>query len=516
MMTPKSVHSDTLFPLPSPLTREWVLGLLAICLLGLVVRWPGVASHSYWYDEAVTQQILQHNYAEMVCGIARDNGNPPGYWIVARCWQQWVASGDEWLRGLSVLCGVLTVVAVGFLGRLMAGSGIGLGAAAIYAVSPLAVEFANEARTYALLQLVSVVNAWFFIRVLNANRFLDWAGYTATMFLAWYSHYYAAFLPLTHALVLLAMPWSFARWIAWLAAMSLAAALWATWLPTFVTQLTTPGNLTRSADTWRIQFLATPVTYSVGRSFAWRDSPKALIGLAAFGTLIAFLIPAILGTVRLWRWKPAIVLLLAWVLLPVVLPLIVALLYKPIYSHRYAAIGLPAFAILVAAGYAFLRPGPRWAIAALAVSLTIVSLYRYSTEPLKDDWRSATPAILSRLDSDRMLIFDTAIEVVSFQHYAGPSQPRDAIGLDTTLADGHAFPGVRYLNGNRIDPVARDYAPELFAADRICLVLCVPGRPERHYTSLFHQRGYVISNRDTYHRIRILYLDRVGKIATRD
>jgi mannosyltransferase len=498
----------TPFPPPQPVTLAWGLGLSAVTLLGLGVRLVGLDAHSFWYDEAVTQRIIEKPVVEHFRGDARDNGNPPFYTIAARVWQQAVGAGDDRLRLLSVLCGTLTVPFLGLLGRRLTTPAVGLVAALVYAVSPLAVEFANEARTYALLQLLAVVNAWLFVRWLSDGGTGNWAGYAATMFLCWYSHYYAAFLPLAHLLVLLALPWDTRRWLAWGAAMVAAALIWVTWLPVFATQLGTAGNLTRLAETWKVQFLATPVSYAFGRTLAWRDSPKWVLAVAGIGTLAAFLIPALVGAVRAAAQRPVITLLLAWLLLPVLIPLVVAVTFKPVYSHRYAAVGLPAFAVLVAAGYAALRPGPRWVLAALAVGLTAVSLYRYATEPLKDDWRSATPAILVRHQPGELLVFDTAIEVVTFQHYAGPNLPAGAVGLETAPADGPILYGIRYKDGRRVDPVVRDCAAEIFAADRVCLVLCVPKRTRGEYEALFRAKGYAVTHAEAFHRIQVIWLTR--------
>jgi mannosyltransferase len=488
--------------------------LAAVALLGLGVRLVGIDVHSIWYDEAVTQQIIHQPVTEILAGNARDNGNPPFYTIAAHLWQSAVGEGDVRLRGLSVLCGALTVPFLGLLGRRLASPAVGLVAAGVFAVSPMAVEFANEARTYTLLQFLAVVNAWLFVRWLSDGGVGNWVGYVATMFLCWYSHYYAAFLPMAHLLTLLLLPWNNRRWLGWAGAMAAAAAVWATWVPVFVAQLTTPGNSTRSAENWVVQFLATPVSQAFGRTLAWRSSPPWWMAVAGAGAVFGFLVPAVIGAVKVARQKAAGVLLIGWTLLPVLVPLVLALTYKPVYSHRYAAIGLPAFAVLVAAGYVALRPCVRAALLVLAVGLTVVSLYRYNTEPLKDDWRSATPTILAGLGPDHLLLFEPAFEVVSFQHYAGPDRPVRAIALDTTPADGPALPGVAYRGGRRLDPVARDYAAEIFAADRVCLVVSVPRRPVEEYLEMFHRRGYAVTQTDTFHRILVIWLARDGRPAT--
>src|SRR5262249_44382435 len=156
-------------------------------------------------------------------------------------------------------------------GRRLLNFSAGLLAAGMLAVSPLAIELSNEARTYALVQLLAIVSTLFFLRWLDRRRPLDLALYVLTVVLACYSHYYAFALPVAHGLCLFVS----AGWrglIPWIGAMALAALLWVPWLPQFAAQVGGPGNLSRMGNRWYLQFPATPAAFGVGRSFAWRDS----------------------------------------------------------------------------------------------------------------------------------------------------------------------------------------------------------------------------------------------------
>ena len=128
-----------------------------------------------------------------------------------------------------------------------------------------------------------------------------------------------------------------------------AILLWSPWLPAFVEQLRTPGNLERvPGESWLIQYFATPIAFGLGRTFAWRDSPYWMFGLAALVVMVTLLFPVALGIARVPLSDlraPA-----AWFLIPILGPLIPAVLGKPIYSYRYASIGVPAFLLLAARG----------------------------------------------------------------------------------------------------------------------------------------------------------------------
>ena len=155
----------------------------------------------------------------------------------------------------------------------------------------MAIELSNETRCYALLTLLVVINTTLFIRWVDQGRRMDYVLYVITMFLAWYTHYYALALPAAHGVTLMVIPEGRRR-LGWFGAMAIASLLWS-WLPSFVHQLQIPGNGRRMGDRWVYQFLVTPMVFSVGRTFAWRDSSRAMLGLATVGSLIGFWWPAI-------------------------------------------------------------------------------------------------------------------------------------------------------------------------------------------------------------------------------
>src|SRR6185369_343968 len=64
------------------------------------------------------------------------------------------------LRSLSVVLGTATVWVTCRLGRLLAGTAVGLTAGALLAISPLAVQYSQEVRMYALAGLLAVASSW--------------------------------------------------------------------------------------------------------------------------------------------------------------------------------------------------------------------------------------------------------------------------------------------------------------------------------------------------------------------
>jgi mannosyltransferase len=506
LVLPATEREPTLEADTSSFLSRWWLATIVVMVIAAGLRIFTINSQSFWYDEAVTAQLTESSVADICLGRAKDNGNPPLYTLCAKAWSDVFGRSEAGFRSFSVVCGVLAVLLLALLGRQLFGPRVGVLAAGLLAVSPLQIEHSNEARTYALLQLMVIANTWFFVRWVQGRQITDLIVYGITTALGWYSHYYAPALQLAQATALATLPQCRRVWLPWICTMFAAFLLWCPWLPQFVQQLRTPDNLTRiPGDSWAIQFLATPVTFGLGRAFAWRDSPRWMIGVAALGVLITLLFPLAIGMVHTARRRFAGMLLSGWFLVPILGPLILALLGHPIYSHRYASIGLPAFLLLAAFGLEQLRPSLRATILTLLLVLTSISLFRYATRPLNDDWRSAARTLLASVDDSELVLVDRSYEVAALRYYASRHGqiPIEMIGLIPESEGRKTFFGIRHHKGARVDSEGRDYSAEISSAAGLRLVLCLPVVPADRYKSTLQDLGFHLVEHQSFHRVDV-------------
>lgn len=497
---------------------RWWPAVGLVTLLALLLRVVAIDAHSVWYDEAVTARFATASFSDLLRGMVRDNGNPPFYWLTIAAWVQWFGNSEAALRSLSVLCGVLTVPLLACLGRQLLGPLVGLVAALLFAISPAAIEMANEARVYALLGLLVLLNQWCFVRWLTQQRRGDLAGYVLTLALCFYSHYYAVGLPVIALLTLLAFPGrSRALLLTWLGATAVALLLFAPWLPVFAQQLSTPGNLARGGDGWRVQFLATPTVFSLGRSFAWRDSSLLWKGTAVALSLVAFVAPAGYGLYLLRRQRWQAVWLAAWCVGPILGPLAVALLFSPIYATRYALLALPAYLLLIGCGLQAFRPRWRGAFLTVVFAATTLSLVRYVSLPLKDDWRAVAPVIQARSGPNTPVIFDSDIEVTPYLYYLRKldAQPGPMVGLVEERSPDKVLTGVLFLQGKKVHATPLDCGDVVLSRDELWLALCVPQRPANFYQQYFEQHGYELAESRSFHRIELLRFARSAAVTSR-
>lgn len=348
---------------------------LVIVMAGFALRLAWLGEQSLWYDEGVTWMMSQMIYlSDLVHWTAADI-QPPLYYLLI--WHTYIGFGQsEWaLRFPSVLFNTLTIPLIYALARcLFTRSRAPLLAGLLFAVSPLMVYYSQEARMYTLLVFEAVLASYLLLKILHANhcgqgpiRF-DWLPflYALTATAALYTHYFAAFLLMAHAVYLLIILWQ-RGWPQTLLVRSfwmfgLSAVLFAPWLATLLSRLSDdpsywPGalKLDEAARKVAISFITGETVFE--QTGLW----LALILLGLLILTFAFLWLTRSSLARSPRHtrlsdRPRVTLfLLLWLLLP---PLLILLLsyQSPKFNPRYTLLAWPAFALMLAGLLASLWP----------------------------------------------------------------------------------------------------------------------------------------------------------------
>jgi len=145
----------------------WVilLGVL-IALLAFALRVYRLDAQSLWYDEGNSVRLAERALPEVVQGAAADI-HPPGYYLLLAGWERLAGHSAFAMRYISVLSSVLTVAVLIALGRRLFSPGVGVLAGLLGAIHPLVVYYAQEARMYALLGLLSAASLLLAAEVLS-------------------------------------------------------------------------------------------------------------------------------------------------------------------------------------------------------------------------------------------------------------------------------------------------------------------------------------------------------------
>ncbi len=124
-------------------TRQWLI-ITSVLFLATTLYLFELDTESLWIDELFSIEDTQTGK-----GLPPSNLTRPIYYLLLKGWMQF-GTTDAWLRGLSVLFGVVSVFLIYQLGRRLAGEKEAGLAALMLTLSPLFINHAQEVRMYTL------------------------------------------------------------------------------------------------------------------------------------------------------------------------------------------------------------------------------------------------------------------------------------------------------------------------------------------------------------------------------
>ncbi|MBL6455406.1 glycosyltransferase family 39 protein [Belnapia sp. T6] len=128
--------------------------LLGIMLLGLLVRLIHIGAASYWSDELFSVLWVENSYRFIWTEGLWLETTPALYYALLKPWVAVFGGSEFAVRGFSALLSVAAIPAVYAIARQFARPSTALLAAALFALMPMQVHYAQEARAYALLPLL--------------------------------------------------------------------------------------------------------------------------------------------------------------------------------------------------------------------------------------------------------------------------------------------------------------------------------------------------------------------------
>ncbi|WP_071778259.1 glycosyltransferase family 39 protein [Cyanobium sp. PCC 7001] len=181
------------------------------------------------------QQFLRlsadHGWSATLRELARHPEHPPLYFLLARLVREGFGEAMVSVRLLSALFSVLLVPAVYWLGWEVSGSlGLAALAAGMAVVSPLQLLYAQEARPYSLLVLLTALACAGLLRLRRGPGPLPFWSYVLTLVAGLYTSLIFVLVPLSHGLhgLLPGQPAGHRR--RWGAAMAIALVAFLPWL----------------------------------------------------------------------------------------------------------------------------------------------------------------------------------------------------------------------------------------------------------------------------------------------
>ena len=174
--------------------------LLAIGLLGLMLRLILLYHSSVWYDEAISIFFAKAKLTALIDFLKVDRGEP-FYYILLKYWIRLFGDGEKACASFSTLLSVANIFSIYFLAKYIFNKKIGLISAFLLAVNVLELHNATNIRFYSLLNTLTILSYYSFFRMIKENRFV-WL-YISISILGFYTHTYYGFVFLAQLMIVI-------------------------------------------------------------------------------------------------------------------------------------------------------------------------------------------------------------------------------------------------------------------------------------------------------------------------
>ena len=374
--------------------------LSAVIGLAFVLRFRGIAVESFWLDELFSVTVADPDgpISDMVARLNRDV-HPPLFYFLLRGWTDVFGSSEIGARSLSAVIGCAGIVFAALYYRRLTESWTHVTFVALLATSFGAVWYAQEARAYSLLLVLSTILTGATLAIIGeASRHRRIAPKTllllvSSSILAAYVHYFGTIIATACFATIILFLWD---WKIMLRLIVLAGSVFA-----------------GASLIWLLHHYPHIKDLTGGRFWIQADLQRVITSVLVllFGSLWVIFGIGMAAVIYLYGWlrgdrptefdtRPLLMIILLCVLIPSAISL-----HSPILTPRNLIIIFPATYLIVAhllnwiasaagadGGWRVIRVGT----VVLLVGAMILPSIESKTMPLKEQWREAAGYILDQ------------------------------------------------------------------------------------------------------------------------
>ncbi len=432
-------------------TREMLFQVSLVTLVGVLVRFSGLAQHAIHLDEAISVEFVTRNsLPELAAFVRQWDVHPPLYYQLLLLWTRVLGTDLVDLRLPSALLGALTVPAVYVFTLLLTRRRTAFLAALLFALSPFQLQVAQDARMYALLSFWAVLAGICLVSILKQEELEDarpfWWGMVLLQGLALHTHSAGGlYLTASFNVAVLWLLWlrrrgcefggfpgvsSRGMGFNWGVSQAMVFLLWSPWFGSFLTQAR------RVVGEFWIQPTSTWEIWGAISRMAFAYLPVSEYELAVPVAILLLL--ALLGLIRMRRLPVPLTLAVALFLTPMAAALSTDWV-RPLWHVRsFNYICVPLY-MLVAVGVAGPLLGParggsnsnletRWqeklqplgqVVLVVAMSLLqIWGIVEYHANGEREAWRDAAAEVAILSEPGDAVVFQAGwVQLPFMYHY---------------------------------------------------------------------------------------------------
>ncbi len=421
--------------------------LLALTIfLGSLLRFYHIGQQPLWLDEAFSYWFSGLTIDELWTVVPQFETNPPLYYTILKIWSLLFGSTEACLRSLSAVMSIGCIPLVFLIGKRIGKpddtSWLGVIAAFLFSVFPVHVQYAQEARSYAMLtfaaSLVLLMVLWIMTdpkwgcepiigrsgdqnNGKGLSKFLPWLTTVfAVSFTLWLHNTAVLYIVTIFSIVLV---WFFRELNAnrtflsnLLIVVILVCLSWVPYLIFLIPQ-TTSASLP----------IPKPTALSVIDAVAWLLLGSSLTSATVAKLILKIAVLVFIFTLAAVGWfhirrrygRYVSILILGSIFGPILAELVFSVLYRPIFLARTLVYVSVPFYIAVAAGILSLRDSRKRALVTIMVALILLK-WTYSFHAMKQErepWDQIAQTVAQKAREDIVLLVPNNIEL-PFSYYA--------------------------------------------------------------------------------------------------
>lgn len=470
----------------------WLVAIITI--IGIGLRVILLATKGMWVDETVNVWLAGHSGPALLQWLSNIDQQPPMYYSLLHGWIAANGTTPYYARLFSVLFSAGTIPIIYLIGKRLAGPGTGLVAAALLAVSPFHIYYAQETSQYTLLLFNASVAMYALICLLMDARcsapigsqfrdyFRAWrcpapvdAGDTAdfsyehrsrikTLWRTWVSRHqwlpvqsvetdlawvvfivFSALTLLTHnsAVLFFAAANLFVFSLMLVQKVRRSKEQSAFWPPSLLNWLIAQAVILALSFQWILSFIKKTGSADLTNSSAqptWNAvleviksflNPSSAIPVhIAVWIWVLYAAVLCLGAVYYRRKFSYFLLLASLIVLPFAIELLVSI-WRPVFSGQTLIwTTIPLF-VLLASGVAQLRYRlPVIAVVGLFCTLNLFAASDYYKFFQKEDWNSAAREVAGYAEKGDLVLFNSNVGEIPFDYYFEPYESHYSIQVE--------------------------------------------------------------------------------------
>ena len=176
-------------PARDPSNRTAIRVVGGLCVVAVALRaW---APRGLWLDEATGVHQARLPFLEMIRQIYRQDNHPPLSHILLWADIRVVGDSEFAVRLPALVLGVLLIPMLYVTAKEFFDRRVGIIAAAIGTVAPLAVWYGQEGRMYSQFMLLALITVWAQIRIMRTGGRAYWVMFTLSSVALIYTQYFA-------------------------------------------------------------------------------------------------------------------------------------------------------------------------------------------------------------------------------------------------------------------------------------------------------------------------------------